>query len=532
MIRGNSFLKGAFILGVAGIIVKILGAFFRIPLANIIGDDGMGYYQSAYPIYLLLVVISTAGFPTAIAKLVSEKVAMGDNYAAHRIFKVAFSVLFIIGIITSSILFFGAGFYSKVIIKNPKAYYSTLAIAPALFFVPIMSAFRGYFQGLQNMKPTAISQIIEQMGRVVLGLGLAFILLNKKLEIAAAGATFGATAGSFFGAIMMTYIYFKYKKSEKIKYTALEKRETTSEIIRNLLTIAIPITIGAAVMPVMQSIDAAIVMRRLQDIGYNASQANGLYGQLTGMANPLINLPQVLTAALQISLVPAVSHLIARKDTKSLFSTIEAGMRISLLIGLPSAVGLVILSKPIMMLLYPRQIDSAINASAILAILGYGIIFLSLFQILTGILQGFGKPFVPVKNLFTGAVVKLILSYILLGISFLNIRGAAIATVIGYAVAAILNFAYIIKMGIKFNFINVILKPIISVVLMAVVVKFSYSILSSILGNNIATLIAVVLGVVVYGLMLLITKTITEEDLQILPGGSKLQKIFKIFNRV
>ncbi len=532
MRRENSFLKGAVILGAAGIVVKILGAFFRIPLANIIGDDGMGYYQSAYPIYLILLVISTAGFPTAIAKLVSEKMAMGDRYGAEKIFRVAFIVLFGVGILSSSVLFFGAKIYTETLIKNPNAYYSTLAIAPALFFVPIMSAFRGYFQGLQNMKPTAISQIIEQLGRVLLGLGLAFVLLDRGLEIAAAGATFGATAGAFFGAILTTYIYFLYKRNIKPGREISKEVEGTGLIVKKLLTIAIPITIGAAVLPIMNFIDAGIVMRRLQAIGYSAKQSNSLYGQLTGMANPLINLPQVITAALQISLVPAVSHLVTKRDTKGLYETIEAGMRIALLIGLPAATGLVILAQPIMALLYPLQVESALSASKILSILGYGVIFLSLFQTLTGILQGLGKAFIPVRNLFFGAAVKLILSYILIGIPEINVKGAAIATVIGYGIAAVLNVIYIKNYtNMRLSVIDVFIKPVISVAVMGGTVKYLYGVLNNSLGNNISTLISVITGAIVYGLMLLITKTITEDDFEIMPGGDKLYRLVRIFYR-
>jgi len=531
MTKGNSFLKGAAILGAAGILVKILGAFFRIPLANLIGPEGMGYYQSAYPVYLLLLVISTSGFPTAIAKIVSEKIAIGDRYGAHRVFRVSFGALFFVGIITSTVLFFGAETYSHLI-KNPKAYYSTLAIAPSLFFVTIMSAYRGYFQGLQNMKPTAISQIIEQFGRVVLGLALAYILLDKSVEIAAAGATFGATAGAFFGAILMTFIYFKYREKDITKVEKTHPTEPSKEIIRKLLIIAIPITIGAAVMPIMQSIDAAIVMRRLQGIGYTEKAANDLFGQLTGLANPLINFPQVLTAALQVSLVPAVSHLVARRDLRLLNDTIQAGIRIALLIGLPAAAGLVILSEPIMVLLYPLQIESAISASRILSILGFGIIFLSLFQTLTGIIQGLGKPFVPVINLFIGAAIKLVLSYILIGIPELNIRGAAISTVIGYGIAAILNLIFILKYTkTRFSYLNVVIKPLVSVITMGIAVINLYNLLISKLGNTKTTLIAVITGALVYGVMLVITKTLNEEDYQLIPGGKKISKLLKIIDR-
>jgi len=529
--KSNSFIKGAFILGIAAIIAKIIGAAFKIPLVNLIGDTGNGYYNSAYPIYGVLLVVSTAGLPAAIAKMVSERVALGDEYGAHRVFKISFSVLFLIGMITSLALFIGAGLISNLI-ENPKAYYSMIALAPALFFVSIMSSFRGYFQGLQKMQPTAISQIIEQFGRFVVGLYLAYQFAKVSLEKAAAGATFGATVGAFLGSIFITYIYFRERKksSEAIKRTN-SKKESSIVIIQKLLSIAVPITVGAAVLPLMNAIDTGIVIRRLLSIGYDYEMANKMWGQI-GMGNNILNFPQAITAAIQVSMVPAIAYIVARKDRFELLKNVETGVRVTLLIALPAAVGLSMLSKEIMLLLYPMKVEAAIGAGKILKISALGIVFLSLFQTLTGILQGMGKQLIPAINLLAGAVLKLILSYVLIANPTLNIKGAVIATVIGFALACILNLIFVkIYTRVKFNIVQGIIKPIIAVIIMAIVVKYSYSFLVLHISGRIATAVSIVIGALVYGIMLLVTKTLNEEDFELMPGGKKLYKIARVFYR-
>ncbi|WP_432667508.1 polysaccharide biosynthesis protein [Wukongibacter baidiensis] len=530
--RSNSFVKGAFILGIAAIIAKILGAAFKIPLTNLVDDTGIGYYNSAYPIYGALLAVSTAGIPAAIAKMVSERVAAGDRYGAHRVFKVSFFVLFIIGLTTSVSLFAGADLISNLVVENPKAYYSMLALSPALFFVSIMSSFRGYFQGLQDMKPTAISQIIEQFGRFSVGLYLAYKLSKFSIEKAAAGATFGATAGAFLGSIFVTYLYFRYRRKnlgdlQKTNGT----HESSTEIIKKLLSIAIPITMGAAVLPLMNAIDTGIVIRRLMMIGYENEVANKLWGQL-GMGNTIINFPQAITAALQVSLVPAIAFVVARKNRVELLKNVEAGIKITLLIALPAAVGLSMLSTDIMLLLYPSKVEAAMGAGEILRISAWGIIFLSLFQTLTGILQGLGKQLVAAGNLLVGAIVKLILSYILIAIPALNIRGAVMATVVGFAIACILNFVFVKKYTkVKFNIIQDFIKPVISVGVMAIGVRYSYSFLSLGISSRMATVVSIAIGALIYGFMLLVTRTLSEEDFELMPGGRKLYKVAKVFYR-
>jgi stage V sporulation protein B len=221
--KKDTFLKGAFILGISGIIVKIVGAFFRIPLANIIGSEGVGYYQVAYPIYTFLLSFSAAGFPTAISKLVSEKRARGNIRGGHKVFQVSLGILMIIGVVSFLFLSLGARFLVDTFIKGPNSYFSILALAPALLFIPVMAAYRGYFQGLQNMIPTAVSQVVEQIARVIAGLALATFLLSYGTEYAAAGASFGATAGAIAGLIVIFLIYINNKNAIFSEFQSIEQ---------------------------------------------------------------------------------------------------------------------------------------------------------------------------------------------------------------------------------------------------------------------------------------------------------------------
>jgi len=529
----KSFMQGAVILGIAGIIIKIMGAFFRIPLANLIGDEGMGYYQTAYPIYVLFLTLATAGIPIAISKMVSERVAVDHYYEAYRVFRVSFILLFTIGIISSAILFFGAGQIVNAI-GNPGAKYAMMAIAPALLFVPIMAAYRGYFQGMQDMKPTATSQVVEQFFRVAAGLTLAYLLIDRGRDLAAAGASFGATAGSITGLIAVVGIYYYKKNSLRgdVERTHTISTEKNSEILAKIFMIAVPVTIGAAIMPIMNTIDVGIVMRRLQETGWTEEAANGLYGQLTGMAGPLINFPQVLTQAIAMSLVPAIAAAYKQKDLVFLNYNVRLGVRTAILIGLPCALGLMTLSEPIMLLLYPFQKASAVSAAPCLFIMAFGVIFLSTVQTLTGVLQGLGKPMIPVMSLLAGAVVKVVLTYTLTGISSINVQGAAIGTVGAYIVASAMNIIAVKRLtGVKFDIMLTFVKPITSALIMSAAVWVSFRILFGFFGNALSTVLAILIGVAVYCAMLFATKSIKKEELRFLPKGGKIINLMNRFKK-
>lgn len=536
----KSFLKGAAILGIAGTIVKIMGAFYRIPLGNIIKTEGLGYYQTAYPLYVLLLTISTAGFPVAIAKLVSEKRALGDHKGAHKVFKVAACGLILAGILTSGFVYIN----SETIVEklgNTNAYYSLIALVPALLFVPIMAAFRGYFQGRQSMTPTALSQIVEQFFRVSFGLFLTYYLLDRGLPIAAGGASFGGSIGAMAGAIIMIIVYISKRKEigDEIQTSLNHPEESVSKIIKDLLLIAIPITIGAAIVPIMNTIDMLLVLNRLQTIGFTELEANNLYGELTGLAQTLINLPQVFSISLAISLVPAISEANVKKNYREMKQISSSGIRMTLLIGLPCAIGLFVLAEPIIGLLYFKNTpESIISAGEILAILSFGIIFLSLVQSLTAILQGIGKPLVPVINLLIGAIIKVVLTYMLTGVRSINVKGAAIGTVIAYFIAATLDLISVRKYTrLKMDTKEVFIKPLVASIGMGVVAKISYMSFMNIIGNGrslvfanrISTIIAIILASITYFVLLLVTNSLTYEDFDLFPKGDALaNKLIKL----
>lgn len=523
----KTFLRGAAVLGIAGLLVQVMGAVFRIPLGNIIGDEGMGYYQTAYPIYVFLLVFSTNGAPAAISKMTSERVALGKHSEAHRVFKLSFILMFALGIAASSIFFFGAEFIVNAL-KNPGAYYAMVSIAPALLFVPIMAVYRGYFQGLQQMEPTAVSQLVEQAVRVAVGLPLAIVLLPRGIEFAAAGATVGTSIGPIAGVIMLVIIYYfkKHKLHQEIKKNITEEKESAGKIIGTLAAIAIPITIGVSILPIMNIVDVAVVMRRLQDIGYSLSEANALYGQLTGMAGPIINIPMALALSIALSMVPAIAAANSTRDVAFLNTNVRLGLRTSMIIGVPCTFGIMALAEPIMLLLYPMQAESASSAAPCLFVLAIGITFLSVAQTMAGILQGLGRPYVAVVSLGFGVVVKIIATYVLTAMPALNVQGAAIGSTVAYGVIGILNFMAVKKYtGTKFDLSLSVWKPILSGIVMSIVVLVIYYPFKGVIGNSLSTVLAVGGGAAVYGIMLLKTRAIETDEIKLFPKGDKLAKL-------
>lgn len=529
-VKQKNFVKGAAVLGLAGIVCKAIGAVFRIPLANIVGEVGMGNYQLAYPIYSLLLVVSTAGLPSAISKMVSERLTVGDYRGAHSVFKVAFKILLILGILTTLVM---AGFSKPIAaaLGRAEAWPTFMAIAPALFFVSILSAYRGYFQGMQSMTPTAMTQLVEQVFKLVCGLGLASMWIEKGPEYGAAGALAGVTLSEICALALIMGCYARKKKSvlaDISSQTIKGDTRGTKSMALAIIKLAVPITLGACIMPFVSAIDSAIVIRSLTGIGYTNDNATAMFGLLTGYVNPLINMPAVLSLALSMSLVPAISAAKAAKDDRGMRQKASLGFRLAVLVGMPCAIGFYILSKPILMLLYGSLSGANLEiTAALLGIMSIGVLFLTIVQTLTGILQGLGKVTVPVINLLIGAVVKLIVSIVLIRMPDINIFGAALGTVACYAIAAILDIVMVLKHSkLRFNVVNMLIKPVIATAIMGVATYFTYAALAA-RSNTIATLVSVVVAIVVYCIVLLLVKAIGPDDLKFIPGGGKLTKVMK-----
>lgn len=532
MSNKKSFLRGAAILGVAGIIVKILGAVYRIPLGNILQPEGMGYYQASYPIYTMLFALSTAGLPVAVAKIIAEKRALGDYKSADRVFKLSFIGLCAMGLITGIIIL---AFGKQIVgwLGTPRAYYSLIALFPALLFVPMMAAFRGYFQGQQNMVPTALSQIFEQTFRIILGLYLAKAFIGIGLDKAAGGAAFGASAGAVAGFLVIFFIYLYNRGAlrAEIKAQTFESNESTGELIKKIILIALPITLGAMIVPIMNTFDLKIVMGRLASIGYSYDDANEMWGKMSGYAQTFINFPQVISIGLAMSLVPAISEAFAVKDHEKMKNLTNTGIRTIVLIGMPSTIGLAVLATPIIDLLYFKlEVGVRQSIGSILAALAISVIFLTLVQALTAILQGIGKATIPVINLIIGAGVKIVISYILVGNPAFHIYGAVISTIVAYVIAAVLNFIAVVKYtGVTIDYVSAFIKPTIASFIMGAVawgVNFG---LGKVISPKLSTIVAIGLAAGVYGILIFALKIITKEELLTMPKGKKIVRLLEKF---
>lgn len=511
-----------------------------------IGADGMAYYSPAYYVYSFFLVLATAGIPVAISRMVSERVSFGKFGEAHRVFKISRTLMTVIGSISFVIVFFGAELLSGLF-NMPEAALAMRAISPALIFVPVMAAYRGYFQGMQDMGPTAVSQVIEQVFRVVVGLSLAWFFFKSAQglgvasryspqESGAAGATLGAAAGAIGGLLVMLIVYALNKSRIKSRIARQKKgmrasRESSTSILKKIAVIAIPITIGASIMPLVNMIDVAVVVNRLQASGWDAAVAKGMYGQLSSFAGSLINFPQVLTQAVAMSLVPLVAAAFKQRDMAYLQENVENGLRMSMILGMPCAFGLFALAEPILVLLYPVQKASAISAAPCLMVLSVGVVFLAAQQTLTSVLQGVGKQMIPVCNLGIGIIVKIIITWILTGIPAINILGAAAGTVTAYLIAAVLNIRAVRKYtGTQFDLGVTVVKPFLSAGVMAVCAWGLYHLLYLVLdGSRFATVIAILFAVIVYGVMVFVTRTITKEELSKMPKGDKIIRLLDRF---
>jgi stage V sporulation protein B len=516
----QGFLQGAMILSIAGFISKLLGAIYRIPLARILGGEGMGLYQMAYPIYTSILAMSTAGIPVAISILVAEKLANRDMGGAKRVFYVSLGLLTLTGLLFASLVFVSANFLAEKILHEPRAFYAIIAISPAIFFTAVVSAFRGFFQGHQEMMPTAVSQVIEQLVRVITVLAGAIFLLPYGVEFAAGGATFGAVTGGVAALIVLIILYLRFYHFKSFPHGKERvSQDGTLMVIRRILKIAFPLSIGGLVMPLMQATDAFFVPIRLQASGLSPARATELFGQLTGMAGSLINLPTIITISLAVSLVPAVSEALALKKVLLVQTRIMASLRVTLLLCLPAAAGLSLLATPISILLYDIP-----EVGVPLSFLAPGIIFLGLYQTTAGALQGLNLAFFPVVNLMFGLVVKGLLNYYLTAIPGLNIKGSAMATVTAFFVAFSLNYMVLkLKLRLRLNLLATMMIPLVATGLMVVATRQVFQAFFTILSNSWATLLAVIAGIIIYFFSLLMLGGLSEKDLEMFPTiGNKL----------
>ena len=524
---GKSFVKGAVVLSVAGILAKCLGALYRIPFGYIASEDCLAIYSLVYPVYNLLLALSTAGIPLAISKLVAEYEEHGKSGMSLRILKLSLLMLSTVGILVGGFIFINADWLANRVFPDARVAWSLRAIAPAMIFSCMQAVFRGYFQGLQEMVPTALSQITEQFVRVSVIIAALFVLMPFGDTVVAAGASAGASVGGCVAFLLMLVIFFRYRSKHGRQATAdnQELHIGNSQVLGKVLALAIPISIGSLVLPIMQSIDSLLVVSRLEAGGMTHSAAMAAFGHLGGCVQPIINLPFMLTTAIAASLVPNISEALAMGQRDKLTSSFSGAMQLAILIVLPATVGLMTLAYPIMELLYPTKPGAGLPmfwSAAIVLVVG-------LYQISAGTLQGMGKAMVPMYSLLIGAAIKTVLTFTLTAVPAMGIRGAALASVIGFAVAAANNILQVSrKIGWEwFSLRYHMVKPLISVAAMAVLVLGSYQVLYYVLhSNGLATLISIAFGGCAYFVVLLVIGGVSLEIIRKFPKvGNKLAAV-------
>ncbi|MBE7042606.1 MAG: polysaccharide biosynthesis protein [Ruminococcaceae bacterium] len=543
----QTFMQGTIILVLANALTKIIGAFFKIPLTYLLHESGMGIYNTAYQLYVLFFIIATAGLPVAVSKMVSEQLALKDGYQVRRLFKTEMFLITVLGLMGAGILYFFATPIAKAI-GNVQIASSIRAVAPALVFVAVMAGLRGFFQGTQNMIPTAVSQILEALGKPVVGYTLAYVMIGSGAVYASAGALMGVTAGAAAGCVVLILWFLIKRKKILPQAVAHNQAIPYSELLKRLVWIAVPITIGACVSSVTSLVDTLMVRSLLQDISFTAEQAkalyqeyavyakNGelvsllqnnrldthasefLYGAYSGYAYSLFNLPLTLITAMSISVVPALAEAIAIKHQGNIQRITASAIRITILFAMPCTIGLSVMAKPILYLLY-----SSTSAGTMLEILAVACIWVSLVSVCTAVLQAAGKVWIPVINMLIGALVKIVSNILLVSMPQINILGLSISSNLCYFVIAALNIYWVMKVTkVKLKLAETLVKPLFATGAMGVATLFFYRFLEGMIPEKLATMLSVGIGGCIYLSVLLLVGGLKREDVEMLPKGEKI----------
>ncbi|GHU60258.1 stage V sporulation protein B [Clostridia bacterium] len=529
---GRSFLQGALILSIATALVKIIGAVFKIPLANLIGGSGMAHFNTAYTIYNVLLVISTAGLPVALSKMIAESRARGRTLEIKRIVGVARTAFMAVGLAGAAFMFFMAQPLADLM-ANEKGSTAIMTLAPAVFFVAMMSVYRGYFQGMSDMVPTAVSQVIEALFKLAVGFSLAWLLKlwGFPMEICAAGGIGGVALGTGLGFV---YIYLASKfrgrpKKQKNLEPGGESR-SRKRLLKDLVVLAVPITLGASVLSLVNFIDTLLVMNRLQSpAGFSEEAALNLYGSYTGLAQTMFNLPGAFIVTIAVSIIPAISAALARNDHGGAARTIESAMRINMLLSMPAGFGLAALSYPILSLLFFSVPGEVAIASPLLTILGAAVILNAVVLVSNAVLQAYGRVRLPVYSMAIGGAVKIAVNFVLVGDPAININGAPIGTVCCYGVIAVINIGFMIRYSeAKLRLSSVFLRPMIAAAVMAGAAWSVNAALSRVVSQRISVLAAIAVGGILYLILAILIRAVTKEDMRLLPKGEKLAKILRI----
>ncbi len=489
--RRGTVWQGAFWLSIGSFVSKLIGAVYRIFLPRVLGDYGVGLFQMAYPLYAVLLAISINGIPTALSKQTAEKISRGDTAGAEALGAWAQVALGAVGVVLAAAMEMSAPWIARTLFSETAATLSIRALAPALGFVAIEASFRGYFQGQQEMAPTAVSQILEQIVRVAVMFPMALLLLPRGVVVAAAGATLGAPVGAGIGVG-----YLLWRRMHHRPRFRLTRPIPVRDLIR-LFLVALPMSFSGLLFPLMLLADSMFVPLRLTMTGFTMEQATAQFGRLSGEAMPLVNLTMVVGAALAVSLVPAVARSIAGGNRAEAGRRVAVATHLVWLVGLPMSGGLIILAQPLTRLLYGES-----GAGGALEILAIGATVLAIQQILGSSLQAAGHGWIPVKNLVIGAMVKFGLTWWLTAIPGLGIRGAAIGTVTAGVITAYANWRDWKKVVPNpGSLLAGALWPLAGTVLMVIGIQ-AWLQIGGAMPELLMTTAAIFLGIVVYGILM------------------------------
>lgn len=525
--KKGSFIIQASVLAAASLIVRFIGFLYRLPLTELIGDRGNAIYSAGYYIYTFLLILSSAGLPAAISRLVSTRIAKGEYRNAYKIFRVSMIFAGAAGAIGMLVLFFFAEPIAKFV-DSPNSVYCLQTLAPTLLIVGVMSVYRGYLQGMNIMTPTAVSQIFEQVFNAVFSVYLAWVLVKQSIPLGAAGGTAGTGIGALAGLIVVMIFYNRMKPEIRHNMRIEEKgiyQETTGEAFKKLVVTAFPIIAGTAVFSMTNLIDMKMVMSGLMSSGaFTEAEAEVLYGQLSGKYVTLTTFPVSISSAMATAAIPNIAMAVTVGNKKEVKRKINTALKLAMIISIPAAVGIGVLGDQILRMLFPSYPEGGV----LLKVGAISIAFLSFCQIVTGVLQGIGKIQVPVIGALLGAVVKIALNWILIRIPSINVVGAVISTDVCYLVASIFNVIMLMRYTkTRVNFSGVLIKPTIGSIIMGIGCVIGYKVISLVFGNTISTLLTIIVAVIIYLLVMIFIRGITEEDLLSIPKGRILVRVFK-----
>ena len=521
----SAFLSGVVILTVSNLLTKLAGLLFKIPMNYIVGDTGMGYYNSAYSVYTFFYMLSTSGLPVALSVMVSENRAAGNITGAKTVYRAALALFAVGGLIASGIMLFAADSLAEMI-RSEKSALSVMIAAPTMLFICISSAVRGYFQGCGNMLPTAVSQLMEALGKLVIGIAAAVyaIRMGYGIHLIAAYAVAGLTLGSLIGMIYLLIAKFIRRDRDLMPVNRIirNEKQPVGHILRRFLTISLPVTVSASVMSLSGMIDTAMIQRVLQNSGMSGETAAALYGNYTSLAVPMFNLPPVLVYPIAYSLVPAVAAAFASGKIGEAREKIQTSLRYAVIIGLPCAMGMTVLADPILCLLYKPE--SAHMASPLLALLAPSSFFVCMLAVTNSILQSCGEERKPVISMLAGALVKGVSSRILL--ESVGIAGAPISTLLCYLTVTALNFTFVVRAaGIRISVVRVFLSPMLAASLCALTVAGVYRAVHPWLGVKSGCLVSVAASAAVYLICLILTRTVEIEEIKAIIQKKDVQNI-------